>query len=1136
MGKIFRSVIILALAVVALLFLMRNLGDKLPISGGFRVLTLEPVDRLVARNERLKIIFSHDLHPETPLQALIKIRNEARQELSYDHERARNVVDLFPLAAESWPAGETLSIEISPGIAVPFRDIDENELTKPYHQDIVIGHSFLDYGQLLLLDIPRQNSLSHVAIGAVLEFNASLAIDPESLAAGALSLIAIYGDESENLGSPESWLSKDGKTIFIRPWSSTTAFKASTRHRLVIHKDRLRARTGRALERNVDVHLVSAANRDFESHFDLSFARSDLPVEGNEALRGEDELLRPQLAPISSVEIGNPATNDIVPDDLRFWSRAASRLQMRISAHRLGDQAGLITGISCFMRLSPMAEEDIVQRLETTARLNPWPQIVPCDLVFPRITIRCSEVVDLETEGLHFIFSQNLPKRSFETVPRLSLQGEFAFAKKAWERGQHGYWVKLMFEKPFAYSGSGHDLILDLTNEIGSFPLDGSPFAEEFKFLTWAADLLPVVNRKVVARSGDAVDDDRGIGSSAVFATKIHIQRYLDVVSAWHVAEIENPEYFLIPSAIIWSPKAWKTRTFDSSFRGKLLTVACRIGPSWNILPVTLRFEPSSGSLLSGVSAWVQIQGSKDCAFATDRNIELPVLRKGTSLMKSLILVFTLLTMSTLGLQAQKLDDSPIPLPTLKKNYVAVDKVDRSGMRLPAATVATVDGAVLTQADLLWVLLESNLATIASTLLDYKMLDMELNRAQIQISDAEITAELDQIVPRIAPGKSAADLVADGVFTVDYLNRTAKTTRGWKKLMWKAKNIPEDRRTDQANMLLLKLYKGEITSRYQLMIRGRRPEPPTGSLAALSTLIRGKKHTYSVSPYEAMTFLMGVLRPQSILQAQSQLVNDYLVTRALAAANTVVTDSEVEGYVREMRAKFQPPFSWEMVLQAKGLTPDQDRVRWRNVQAWLRSTGTEITVDKMQRFCKEHEDYFRSRYVEVKHILIKTIDGGTGTSMGESAEKVALAKATKIKELIEEGRDFNELARHFSDDSTNAKNGGKLAQPVKKWGGNYDKNFQKAAYSLEKKDQIIGPIKSIYGYHIIKALAVSPPTNRNIDFTDARYTEWIRDEYESIKMKEWLIGMREAAKVVLTPPKELFNVKNLKIEKLDTKQ
>ncbi|MEZ6197532.1 MAG: peptidylprolyl isomerase [Planctomycetota bacterium] len=478
---------------------------------------------------------------------------------------------------------------------------------------------------------------------------------------------------------------------------------------------------------------------------------------------------------------------------------------------------------------------------------------------------------------------------------------------------------------------------------------------------------------------------------------------------------------------------------------------------------------------------------------------------------------------------AQSEDESPIDLPMLRDDAVVVQPLEYD-KTLPSAPVATIDGVTLTQADLLKELLTANLQTISNTLLMTKMVDLELEREDMKVADSAVEAELADMLPRMAPGKTLDELLATGIYSRSYLERIARMNAGWKQLFWKAKNIPEESRADQANQLLMQLFVNEVKNRYQLALRGQEPAPPAGSVAALNTIVRGKRVSYVVSTAEAIEFLVGLLRPATILQGQNTLVDNALVRRALEAAGASVSDTEVEAWVKAQHEKYPPPFTWETILRIKGTTPDGERNRWRNVQAWKRSNGIQIGNDELETFRSENEDYFRSRHVKVSHILISTADPITGLPLPADQCKEAEERAATVARLAQEGVDFSKLAQRFSDDTSTATAGGNMQQPIKKWGGGYDPDFQKAAYAM-KKGEISSPVKSQFGYHVILCNEVSEPTRREINWNDARYAEWILEEYETKKMEAWLEGLRAKAKIELVGPEELFKLKKAEFPK-----
>lgn len=101
-----------------------------------------------------------------------------------------------------------------------------------------------------------------------------------------------------------------------------------------------------------------------------------------------------------------------------------------------------------------------------------------------------------------------------------------------------------------------------------------------------------------------------------------------------------------------------------------------------------------------------------------------------------------------------------------------------------------------------------------------------------------------------------------------------------------------------------------------------------------------------------------------------------------------------------------------------------------------------------------------------EHIMVKS-------QKGQSAADSVAAKQ-KIDEIygkIKAGENFEELARQQSDDKGSAKDGGKL--PL--FGtGRMVMEFEKAAFGLQNNGDYTTPVKTQYGWHIIKRLDKKP--------------------------------------------------------------
>ncbi len=76
------------------------------------------------------------------------------------------------------------------------------------------------------------------------------------------------------------------------------------------------------------------------------------------------------------------------------------------------------------------------------------------------------------------------------------------------------------------------------------------------------------------------------------------------------------------------------------------------------------------------------------------------------------------------------------------------------------------------------------------------------------------------------------------------------------------------------------------------------------------------------------------------------------------------------------------------------------------------------------------------------------------------------SEAISLLEKIQKGEKFGKLAKEFSIDSGSAKRDGNLGYFGR---GKMVKEFEKSAFNLQT-GQISEPVKTQYGYHIIKRL------------------------------------------------------------------
>ena len=229
-------------------------------------------------------------------------------------------------------------------------------------------------------------------------------------------------------------------------------------------------------------------------------------------------------------------------------------------------------------------------------------------------------------------------------------------------------------------------------------------------------------------------------------------------------------------------------------------------------------------------------------------------------------------------------------------------------------------------------------------------------------------------------------------------------------------------------------------------------------------------------------------------------------------ASSFATPTEL----KEFRAltRQQRELAWLTVSSAKyaaGATPDDaavkayydahksdymtpETVNLRYVELSLEQLASKVSVDDAQlksyyeeQKAKTPDRFQQAEQRRVRHILLSVND-----AKDDAAVKT---KAEGILKRAQAGEDFSKLAKEFSQDPGSAAQGGDLGFSERKI---FVAPFADAAFSM-KVDEIRGPVKTQFGYHILKLDGIQPPAVKSFDQARTELeTEYKRNEAERL--------------------------------------
>lgn len=254
-----------------------------------------------------------------------------------------------------------------------------------------------------------------------------------------------------------------------------------------------------------------------------------------------------------------------------------------------------------------------------------------------------------------------------------------------------------------------------------------------------------------------------------------------------------------------------------------------------------------------------------------------------------------------------------------------------------------------------------------------------------------------------------------------------------------------------------------------------------------------KKDDYKeeISFYGSMLASQQGLKP-SIVQ---MMVQDKLISDDLDKNDIKVSDDEISDAFMETVNKMGGQEAFDKMLDDYNMDVDKfkDTVKkdlmYQKHKEWF-DENHKVTDEDIKKYYDENKEDFSK--VDASHILVEDEE-----------------TAKEVKEKLDNGEDFAELAKEYSKDSQNASEGGELGEFSK---GQMVEEFEEKAFSM-KEGEVSNPVQTQFGWHIIKI-------NKKSDDSYEDSKEDIKATLEEEKYKDYINELNENADIVTEQPEE----------------
>lgn len=246
--------------------------------------------------------------------------------------------------------------------------------------------------------------------------------------------------------------------------------------------------------------------------------------------------------------------------------------------------------------------------------------------------------------------------------------------------------------------------------------------------------------------------------------------------------------------------------------------------------------------------------------------------------------------------------------------------------------------------------------------------------------------------------------------------------------------------------------------------------------------------------------LYNIMVEQYGTQAIEYLISEKIIKSEIEKEKIEIDDAEVEAELSVVKNYYGSEDAFNQAIGEYGFDMEDiknDIIMNLQIKKLMEGKVT-VTDEDIDNYFKENKETFnQEEQVKASHILVETEE-----------------TAKEVKEKLSAGEDFAKLAKEYSTDEGTKEQGGDLGYFGK---GQMVEEFENTAFAL-KTGEISNPVKSKFGYHIIKLEDKQEAKAANLEDSKDEikdilleeklpqvYQEWYAEKYKEYNIENYLV-------------------------------